>query len=126
MALGLAVLVQVGFVNGRIAVLGRSADGVVVAVERVKVGRGKRVPIVEFKTAAGEKVVFRGFSQRRSPYEVGDHCRVRYVPSDPSRAEIESWPTLWRALLVASALGIGLIAGGVVINRKAAARAKVK
>jgi hypothetical protein len=126
MALGLAVLVQVAFVNGRIAVLGRPADGVIVAVERSKSGRGATIPTVEFKTADGDKVLFRGFGQTRSPYAVGQRCRVRYVPADPSRAEIDSWPTLWRALLIASALGIALIAGAVVINRKAAARAKAK
>lgn len=120
MAFGVAVLVQVSAVNGRIAVAGKPADGVIVALEKVTSGRGGSVPVVEFRTAAGRKVSFRGFSQTGSVYTIGQPCRVRYVDGEPARAEIDSWPTLWRALLVAIALGLGLIAGGVVIARNAA------
>jgi uncharacterized protein YeaO (DUF488 family) len=116
-ALGVAVLVQVSLVNGRIALFGEAADGEVVALERSARPRGQTTPVVRFSTKRGDVVVFRGFSQYRSPYSVGERKRVRYVEGQPALAEIDSWPTLWRALVLASSLGIGLIAGGAAIIR---------
>jgi hypothetical protein len=123
LVLGIGALLQVAFVNGRIAVLGQSAEGQVIAVELSQRARGSDTPVVRFSTASGESIVFRGFSQFRSPYAVGDTVRVRYVASEPSRAEIDAWATLWRALVVALSVVAALIAGGVAIVRKARRRA---
>jgi hypothetical protein len=121
-ALGIGALLQVALVNGRIALLGRSADGQVIDVELSQRARGSSTPVVRFSTASGESIVFRGFAQFRSPYAIGDRVRVRYVPSDPSRAEIDAWATLWRALVVALSIATALIAGGIAIVRKARRR----
>ena len=121
-ALGIGALLQVAFVNGRIALLGRTAEGQVIAVELSQRARGSTTPVVRFSTAGGEPVVFCGFAQFRSPYAVGDRVRVRYVATDPSRAEIDAWATLWRALVVALSIGAALIAGGTAIVRKARRR----
>ena len=121
-ALGIGALLQVAFVNGRIALLGRSAEGQVIHVELSQRARGSTTPVVRFSTPSGESIVFRGFAQFRSPYAVGDKLRVRYVATEPSRAEIDAWATLWRALVVALSIGTALIAGGVAIVRKARRR----
>ena len=121
-ALGIGALLQVAFVNGRIALLGRSTEGQVIAVELSQRARGSSTPVVRFSTPSGESVVFRGFSQFRSPYAVGDTVPVRYVAAEPSRAEINAWATLWRALVVALAIATALIAAGVAIVRKARRR----
>jgi hypothetical protein len=122
-AVGIGALLQVAFVNGRIALLGRSAEGQVIAVELSQRARGSSTPVVRFSTPSGESVVFRGFAQFRSPYAVGDTVPVRYVAAEPFRAEINAWATLWRALAVALSIATALIAGGVAIVRKARRRA---
>jgi len=123
-ALGAAALAQVAVVNGRIALFGKSAEGVIVKLEKTKPVRGSTIPVIRFESASGEVVVFRGFPQYRSPYEVGQVWPVRYVATDPSRAEIDSWPTLWRAILVATCLGLALLTGGIAIVRKTRARGR--
>jgi hypothetical protein len=122
MALGIAALVQVAIVNGRIALLGQTAEGLVIDVERSERARGATTPVVRFSTPNGESVVFRGFAQFRSPYAVGDRVRVRYVAAAPSRAEIDAWATLWRALVVALSIATALIGGGIAIVRKSRSR----
>lgn len=117
--LGLAALGQMSVVNGRIALLGESAEGVIVSLERTKPTRGASVPVVQFRSGRGEVIVFRGFPQYGSPYEVGQLLRVRYVVGEPTRAEMDSWPTLWRALLIAVGLGVALVSGGAVIVARA-------
>jgi len=119
--LGLAAFAQVAMNNGRIAVFGREADGTVIALERLGRTRVQVVPVVEFRTEMGETIVFRAFgaSPRSNPYSAGDACRVRYLASDPSLAQIDSWPTLWRALLTGLAAGTLLTGGGVAIIRAA-------
>ena len=121
--LGLALFVQVARINGRIALFGRSTQGTVVAFDVSKRTGRRGAPLLEFRTANGECVVFRAFApdRRRDPYAVGEVCPVRYVESDPSLAEIDTWPSLWRALLAGGLVSAGLI---VFIIRRARRRAK--
>jgi hypothetical protein len=123
--LGVALLVQVR-INGRIALFGRSTQGTVVSFEPSRRTGRPGPPLLEFRTATGHRIVFRAFApdRRRTPYAIGDVFPVRYVEADPSLAEIDTWPSLWRALLAGLLLSAGLIGGGTLIIRSAWRRAK--
>lgn len=123
--LGLALLVQVTRINGRIAVFGRSTHGTVVSFEPSRRAGRTGPPLLEFRTSKGDRIVFRAFApdRRRDPYAIGNVFPVRYVESDPSLAEIDTWPSLWRALLAGLLLSAGLIGGGTLILRRARRRA---
>jgi len=127
--LGVAVLVRVGVREGRLALFGRSADGVIVALTKSRSARSGPRLTVQFERSPGRTSVFQTLGMYPTPYSLGQACRVRYLASDPSEppmAEIESWVQLWRAMLVAIALGIGLTGGGALIVRSARRRARMQ
>jgi hypothetical protein len=58
-------------------------------------------PVVEFTVPSGETLRFTSeFGSRPAGHQVGQSVNVRYDPSEPQKAEIESKMTLWLAPLI--------------------------
>jgi hypothetical protein len=53
-------------------------------------------PIVEFTTSSGQQIRFTSdFGSRPASHKIGQDVSVRYDPTDPQQAEIESALTRW-------------------------------
>ena len=64
-------------------------------------------PVVEFTGPSGEKVRFTSdFGSRPASHRVGQSVKVRYDPSDPQQAEIESALSLWLVPLILVFIGL--------------------
>jgi hypothetical protein len=114
--LGLLLLVALGRYQLRLAVFGEQALGSVTAAQTV---RGGSAATVRFFTAAEEEISFTGATVGdRDYYDVGDVVTVRYLAGDPHFAEIDSWLSLWRPIVIALVLSGGLfLGGGLLIGR---------
>jgi hypothetical protein len=87
------------FTQNQIATMLPAEGRVVDVVSRTKTSGGERktyfYPVVEFRTADGERVRFESSTgSNPSSYRVGDTVRVRYDPQTPQSALIDSWE-LW-------------------------------
>lgn len=80
-----------------------SADGRVASVL-------KGCVTVEFSTASGESVSFRGSVCSKPPaYAVGERVRVLYPPTAPASARIDSFRENWFVSLVLGGIGAGFV-----------------
>ncbi|MFH2063139.1 MAG: DUF3592 domain-containing protein [bacterium] len=98
---------------------GVRTEGTVVRLEEVKHRRPPKIhrqkktvaayhPVISFLTEDGQTVEYRSdFGTSPPVHEVGEKVDVIYDPQDPSRAEIDSFVSLW--------LGPILVAGGGVL-----------
>lgn len=121
----ICILVGLGFLAsaGRIY-LGRkrflataeAAAGTVVDVRVEGIGRNAvSVPLLEFRTAAGEirraesllGSGFRGFA-------VGEPVAVRYDPADPGRAEVATFAVLWGLALLRAGFALLFLLMGCI------------
>jgi Protein of unknown function (DUF3592) len=76
-------------------------------------------PVVDFSTEAGQPVEFKAQQDAiEGVYTVGQTVPVRYMPANPGFAEIDSWKSLWRPLLLGSLFAWGLCAGGIFLILK--------
>ena len=86
----------------RFLAVAEPAAGTVVEVRVRGIGRNAvSVPVFEFRTAHG--VTQRAESLQGSGFqgfEVGQEVAVRYDPSDPSKAEVDSFAVLWGLALL--------------------------
>jgi hypothetical protein len=94
------------------------AEGTVVEVRVQGIGRNAvSVPVFEFRTATGmlqraESLMGSGLQGFRA----GQTVAVRYDPSSPQRAEVESFAVLWGlALLRAGFGGLFVLMGAVAV-----------
>ena len=72
-------------------------------------------PIVEFHTKDGRSVRFKSGTGSGPPsYKKGEAVPVRYYANDPTKAEIDSFLTLWGGSLIACVLGAAFFLGGIV------------
>ena len=121
--LGAKVLVD----DQRFVAKAAGATGVVLYVreevrrERVGSGSNERYedvsyfsPVVRFLTAREQVVEFQG---NDGSLRAGDSVRVLYDPANPQDARLDSWPSRWGAGTVPLAIGLVLIAVGVVLYR---------
>jgi hypothetical protein len=132
--LGALLLIGVLFVLIGIAVL---IGGIVAAVKQVrKSGRGveatgtvvdlvKRVfnpgsagvycPVVEFTTASGQPLRFESqFGSLPASHRVGQSIPVRYDPTDPQKAEVDSATANWFVPGCTIAMGLLFLMMGLV------------
>ncbi len=63
-------------------------------------------PVVEFGLPSGERITFTSdFGSRPASHKVGQSVNVRYDPTDPRKAEIESGMTTWLAPVILVFMG---------------------
>ncbi len=80
-------------------------------------------PRVVFQTPAGRKITFdASFSSNPAPYSVGQTVDVLYLPTDPSKAKIRGFQSLWLGPIIVGGLGLVFtaIGGGMLLARNAA------
>ena len=92
----------------------RRADGVVIRIETVTSGSGSDSrtsyhPVVRFLTAREQVIVFTGNVD--AGHSVGDSVKVRYDPSNPHHARLDSlgdrvWAVVFAVVLLLGALGV--------------------
>ena len=76
-------------------------------------------PVVIFAAADGQQVQFRAQQDvNEGVYQVGKTVNVRYMPAHPGFAEVDSWPSLWRPMLLGSLFDWGVCAAGIVLILK--------
>lgn len=82
------------------------AEGTIVGFEEEsptgqRAGHPLFAPLVTFATASGEPIEFKSSrSERPNPYTVGQRVAVRYLPEDPSSADLESVSSGWMTLIL--------------------------
>lgn len=91
---------------------GEQATGVVLQA------RDNQKPIIEFRTARGERIRIEGkISSSPSPYEVGERVRVFYFADEPADALIDTFIERWFvALLFGGFATVFIIVGGVMFG----------
>ena len=63
-------------------------------------------PVVAFSVPSGEKIQFTSdFGSRPAGHKIGQSVNVRYDPTDPQKAEIESGMTTWLVPLILVFMG---------------------
>jgi hypothetical protein len=91
-------------------------EGTVIALKRERGSKGMALdlPVVRFTSPeSGETVEFKSrFGIRPSPFAVGDPVEVAYDPSDPSRAKIDSFWTIWFLPILLALFGLACFAAG--------------
>lgn len=83
-------------------------------------------PVVQFKTENGERIEFTSSTSSNPPsYSKGENVEVFYLPSNPQKARINGFFSLWGAALIVGLLGGAFfsVGGGMVLatflkNRK--------
>jgi Protein of unknown function (DUF3592) len=75
---------------------------------------GVYCPVVEFTTAAGHPVRFESqFGTMPATHQVGQTVKVRYEPSDPQKAEVDSATSRWFVPGCTIGMGLGfMVLGG--------------
>jgi cytochrome c biogenesis factor len=107
----------------------RRADGVVIRVESVTSGSGSERrttyhPVVRFLTAREQVIVFT--SSSGSSHSVGDSVKVRYDPTHPDRARLDSlgdrvWGVLGAVVLLLGGLVVMFWGGVLFVSASAGA-----
>jgi hypothetical protein len=73
-------------------------------------------PVVDFATADGHPVEFRAAQTvNEGVYSVGQKVNVRYMPANPGFAEVDSWLSLWRPMLLGSLFDWGVCGVGLIL-----------
>lgn len=93
------------------------AEGVVVGYEQGERGLRSYQPVISFTTASGESEhVIGSTSSTKAAYDVGQHVRVLYEPTDPLRsAVIDDFEQRWFPIGVVSLLSTVFAAIGVTM-----------
>lgn len=100
----------------RFLAIAQPAAGTVVEVQVRGIGRNAvSVPVLEFRPAGGavqraQSLMGTGFQR----FEVGEVVAVRYDPSDPGRAEVDSFAVLWGLALLRVGYGLLFLILGVI------------
>jgi hypothetical protein len=129
--LSLVLVLALARYQYQLAVFGARAEGKVVDLAQVlpntpgghqedqQPGTITYRPVVDFTTTAGQPVEFKAQQDaNQGVYAVGQTVAVRYMPAHPGFAEVDSWPSLWRPLLLGSLFDWGLCAGGILLIRR--------
>jgi len=92
-------------------------DGTVVALKRERSVKGlaEDYPVVHFVPPdTGEAVEFKSrFGIWPSPFSVGERVEVAYDPADPSRADINSFWTIWLFPVLLEMFALACFAAGL-------------
>jgi hypothetical protein len=120
-------VIGLGLLSGAVSVFLRQrresasaaqAQGVVVELARKAGQRGYLYyPVVEFTTAAGQKVSFESTVGRMpAGYAVGAAVKVSYDPQNPQKADIDSALTRWFVPGCMAAMGAGFALLGLCLS----------
>ena len=110
LTVGLLFALALGRSQVRLAVFGAHAEGRITEIYQV---RGGIQPIVEYTTADETPITFDGATVgKRDYYDLRQKVHVRYLPSDPHFAEIQSWWSLWQPLLIGVFTTSAILTGG--------------
>ncbi len=127
LALGLVLLAVAGYS----VVETRSFLASVVAVEGTVIDLhrdhtdGAYFPVVRFRARTGETVEFRSSVGSKPPsYDQGETVTVLYDESDPYRAEIDSFFTLWFGVIFSGLIGLFFAGAGATYWWRRIARAR--
>ena len=113
---GLLLLYSLIIQNLGLVLFGASTTGVIERIESTE-GAAER-PLVRFTSESGRQIRFRGFNIARGSYQANQEVQLRYFPSNPHNAEIDSWLSLWRPLGIGLFVTSCLLLGGLFLLRK--------
>lgn len=111
-----ASALQIYWLRRRFLAGAQAAVGTVVEVRVRGIGRNAiSVPVFEFRTAEGaaqraESWMGSGFQG----FKVDEEVPVRYDPSDPSKAEVDSFAVLWGLALLRTGFGVLFLLMGLI------------
>ena len=115
LALGLVALVLWLLRRSWVARAGRTRGEVLDVVKRAPRATNF-VPIIRFRTEAGQDVTFRGFVGSRPPaHRKGDIVPVLYDRAQPSRAMVESVLVVWLLPIIFAANAVPWLIVSVVL-----------
>ena len=112
----LATALRIYVLRRRFLAVAEPAEGTVVEVRVRGIGRNaESVPTFEFRTAGGdlqraESLMGSGFQG----FAVGEKIAVRYDPSDPGKAEVDSFAVLWGLMLLRAGFAVLFLIMGCV------------
>ncbi len=124
---GVLAVLAVGLQAGGVFALWRTerwiassatVEGTVVSVERSRGRRGRSTyrETVRFVAADGTEHEFTESVGTSDPYATGDVVAVRYQPSDPSDASIDTAVRLWLVPGLLLVVGVGCAAGAFLVR----------
>lgn len=127
--LGIVLVLNMARSQYQLALLGARADGQIVNLVESQTSSTSADPdtqntityrpVVSFQAADGEQVQFRaGQDVQQGQYAVGQPVSVRYMPAHPGFAEVDSWLSLWRPMLIGSIFDWSLCIGGLLLIRR--------
>lgn len=93
------------------------ADGTVIEVTSYTKKKPRKTiyePIVEFETATGERVSFKGPEISEGTYAVGDAVEVLYEVDDPEGARLGTFDGIWGSAIMASFCGVFFVIKGLL------------
>lgn len=93
------------------------ADGTVIEVTSYTKKNPRKTiyePIVEFETAIGERVAFKGPEISEGTYAVGDAVEVLYEVDDPEGARLGTFDGIWGSALMTSICGVFFVIKGLL------------
>lgn len=106
-----AVVAMFALESRRLVTHGRIAEGEVVDIDYF--GSDSGIPVVAFE-AEDRSVRVRLANPLGRGYRDGQRVQVRFDPSDPERARQNDFAGLWAQVMIASGVGIALLAATVV------------
>ena len=126
--LGIVLVLNMVRFQYQLGLLGARAQGTVVQMTEAFTSASKDKdapntptyrPVISFQAQNGQQVQFRaGQDVQKDVYTVGQSVNVRYMPAEPGFAEIDSWLSLWRPMLLGSLFDWSLCVGGALLIRR--------
>jgi hypothetical protein len=115
LAFGVVALVLWLLRRNWVARAGRAQGEVIDLVKRSRTVTNY-VPVVRFRTEAGQETTFRGFIGSRPPaHRKGDIVKVLYDPANPSRAMVDSVMVVWLLPIIFAANAVPWLIAAVVL-----------
>jgi len=72
-------------------------------------------PVFRFTANGTSETVTSNTSSDPTSFAVGDQVRVRYLPSEPAKAHIDSWMQLWFGTAVETVIGVVWVGFGFIV-----------
>lgn len=72
-----------------------------------------RYPLIRFTESKGRIVVFKGSVSSNQAIILGEKVSVRYIPSDPKNADLNTWINIWFPTLIVSIFFVFSAAFGI-------------
>jgi hypothetical protein len=72
-------------------------------------------PVFRFTANGTSETVTSNTSSNPASFAVGDQVRVRYLPSEPAKARIDSWMQLWFGAVAETVIGVAFVGIGFIV-----------